>query len=76
MLCLLLQFIGLKGRSELAAIGLGEGDGLDREVRELYTVILAASDNSVPALTSYASVSATPTLCCYQGSICSFAVFP
>lgn len=51
------QFLTLKASAVLDSFGIGQMSGLDREVRELYTIIVSAVDRSVPTQTAYASVS-------------------
>lgn len=51
------QVLGLKSALVLMSFGIGQGLGLDREVRELYTVIVAAEERPPSQEVTFASVS-------------------
>lgn len=48
--------------TDLEAIGVGQGDGLDREVRDYYTVIVRVNGQPNTDDVSFTSVSITDTL--------------
>ena len=50
------QVLELKSNEELMSLGIGDGVGLDREVQDLYTVIVRAHSASLQQ-DAYTSVS-------------------
>ena len=51
-----MQVLELKSNEELMSLGIGDGVGLDREVQDLYTVIVRAHSTSLQQ-DAYTSVS-------------------
>ena len=51
-----MQVLELKSNDELLSLGIGDGVGLDREVQDLYTVIVRADSTSLQQ-DAYTSVS-------------------